>query len=425
MYCSIICYYTLMSGELLTQRVRGSAMAFAMAGSLILGGCVESGHTSKQTNSASAESSPFTGAPQQCIEPTIDEINTADHLLRAPEDPLASIPVSVSQRGSDYEDQMAKYADFLKQTAAEDHVTIFDGAPAANNIYHNLAGMKPAPESFATYLTEVQQFLDQLGVTLTVAEPGVTYSYGGRVPTAEELATKSAAYLLADIATAFSNLPKEYVELAGLKHIIIVAGTDTEDVAGYANTEYPHDTIVLDILKTPDQSISPSGVNHELYHLIDAASCGAADMFNDHGFVALNGDRMLYSNVPLDTRPTYPSYKDSFTTEQNNDTQMLVNANQQADNTLRCQIVSQELSDQAEVVTVSDYHPNPAEDKAEIGSVIPNTNDYVEFDNPQYATLYPKFRYLLARLYHQNPGIVRFFAKTSRRPMEDPLRANC
>ncbi|HSX24327.1 MAG TPA: hypothetical protein VLE74_04455 [Candidatus Saccharimonadales bacterium] len=386
---------------------------------------MENGHGTASPTPQATESSLMTAQPLGCIEPTAEDILATETLLHAPEDPLASIPVTVSQRAGDYEIQEARYNKFIKDSATSNGLTLFDGANIAQDILRGLGGMKPAPESFDAYLSSTQTFVNQLGVDISLGKADVTYAYGGRVPTSDELVSKSAAYLLADIVSAFSNLPKEYIELAGLKHIVIVAGTDTNDVAGYAETQGRHDTIVLDILKAPDQSISVHGVNHELYHLLDAASCNDRDMSVDMGYAALNGGRNMYSGKLLDNDGTYLTYTGGFQQELNIDVRLIDNALSNSDDATRCQIVKDEEADQAQVAAYSNYHPNPAEDKAELGAVIPDTNDYVEFDDPKFSVLYPKFRYLLARLYHQNPGLVRFFTKTSRRPAVDPTHMNC
>ncbi|MEI7683100.1 MAG: hypothetical protein WCJ24_02240 [Candidatus Saccharibacteria bacterium] len=433
-----------MSGERVSFRdslqIKAVALGLVLASVAISAGCAgehqgQDGQVTAPTTAsvdigeALTETGP--GYNQICIEPTDQDMASVDALLAQPENPVVTRQIGGAGGGkgvvtsAETPDQI--FQDFLEQSAREDNLTIYNGMPILDklttNTINSVSDVTPGP--FSKYLLTAQQFMDQLGVTVAVGTPDLTYSYGGRAPTASELEDYSAKETRREIIEGFSNEPKELVQLAGLKHIVIMTGTAKQDVAGYvqARGDEPHDTLYVDIEQGDSTPIGIHNVRHEISHLIDLKQCGPVDMFKDANFAALNGAQNIYvPGVRHDLDHTSLMGFESYVTSRQKELQ---SAEQSGDKTALCQINQQINEQAASVLTYSDYHENPAEGKAELLAEILSPNGYVDLADPRHAVLYRQFKLELGRLYHLSPAIAKFLIDQARRPTPDPLEAQC
>lgn len=417
-----------MSGERFNlESVRTKAMAMALAASLAVSGCAHvefeaaSPETSPQTELVGTQIPGTTSAMTSeirtdCIEPSSDDVLAVQALLSKPQDPLAEPMGGSPKTDADYKSFPAQQQAFKERVAREHGLTIFDDTPWQRRLTDQSAraegGLDTGP--FSDYLGATQDFMNQFGVEVAVGTPDLTYSYGARAPRAEELESPAAKWTMQGILSAFSNLPKEYVELTGLKRIIIMTGSAGAEVAGYAVTSGAHDTFFIDIEKGKNIMLDQHGILHETYHLLDAAQCGPQAMLVDEGFTQQNSPNPIYRTERdgVVEEPSVPSMQ-SYDNAVMNRRAMFDSSTPKS---VLCQTQMQEDQEAALVETYSSYHPNPAEDKAEIGAQLVTPNDYVTITDTRFAKFWPKVQYLMARLYHQNPAIVEYFTETGRRP---------
>ena len=223
-----------MSGErFILESVRNKAMAITMVASLAMSGCAHveleaaPAPTSVRTEVVGTQTPGTTSTTASesrttCVEPSSDDVLAVQALLSKPEDPLAEPIVGSPKTDDDYKSMPGKQQAFKERIAKEHGVTIFDDTPVQRRLTDQSAraegGLDTGP--FSDYLGATQEFMNQLGVEVVVGTPDITYGYGARAPQADELESPSAKWTMQGILSAFSNLPKEYVELTGLKRLM-------------------------------------------------------------------------------------------------------------------------------------------------------------------------------------------------------------
>jgi hypothetical protein len=272
--------------------------------------------------------------------------------------------------------------------------------------------------------------LRQFGVQLSVARPGEFTDGKQEVPTPDELDSHNAQDDLRAIVDGMSELPTQYVGFSGLKHIVLVSYTGKDPNTPYAATAYTdgkHNTITVNVA-TDDSE--PSTIDHEIYHLVDAAECGSDGMSSDQGYTKLNGNNAnIYTGKDDNNDNNGNLAYDGNTV--NNDYDRLSNLEGSSANKHTAIYNQLYLSDQDELATdlsrvdvYTEYSlRNEVEDKAELGRNIAFPEDYDEVLEPGMPKLRSKFEFLLARLYKYRPDVVKYLAAVSTRPKDYSVHA--
>lgn len=253
---------------------------------------------------------------------------------------------------------------------------------------------------YKTIFHDARVYLGKFGVQLRVAQPqDFTDGDIGSAPTKQELNRAAASYDIAEIADGFHELPLEYVQATGLKTILLISHASGE--AAYAKIDGPADTVAVDITAAPAEP-GPQLLDHEMYHLLDHRECDSASaQYTDPGYTALNG-RNIYG--PGNHAGVFALDSPKLTKLQSQPPEG------QADKRTYHKMLKN-------VVSYSSYgFTNAVEDKAEMGRNIAVPSDYSTMLSNRTPIIKQKFEYLMARLYHYQPAVVRYFAAISTRP---------
>lgn len=255
---------------------------------------------------------------------------------------------------------------------------------------------------YKTIFHDAKIYLGEFGVQLRLARPqDFTGGYIGKVPTKQELNRTNASYDIAEVIDGFHELPLEYVAATGLKTILLIAHASGE--AAYAKIGGPANTVAVNITATQAEP-GPQLLDHEMYHLLDRRECTSASaQYIDPGYTALNnGD--IYGPTNHTDALALDSPKISRLRDQH--------PKGRSDK----QIYHKMLKN---VVSYSSYGlTNVVEDKAEMGRNIAIPSDYSTVLSDRTPVIKRKFEYLMARLYHYQPAVVRYFAAISTRPIK-------
>jgi hypothetical protein len=281
-------------------------------------------------------------------------------------------------------------------------------------------GAKIGP--FNDYYQPTARFMEQLGVTVSVGAIDAPYSYDAHAPSLADLDSRNAKASLVNIVQAFSNVPKEYVEQTGLKQIVLESGSGQQGAGGYALTSGDHSTYYIDIGATAN---TPFGVHddlHETEHLLDADECANAAN-TDPTYRSFNGYINIYGNgnndsVTLNVDKYLEDYSKRLEAAR---TDSLKPGSHQA----ICALVAQNTQEAGRVMASTSYHPNPVEDKAELGAELASPDMYGQVTDPRLTVIRGKFKYLLARLYHKAPKVVEYFTTVASAPYPDQLDSQC
>lgn len=202
-------------------------------------------------------------------------------------------------------------------------------------------------------------------------------------------------------------MPQQYVELAGVKKVLI--GTNANSKKGspdaaYAWTNGAHDTIVMNFGYYDPASV----YEHETFHEVNSDTCdGLTGMDNDPTFSNNN----THSYDATDKGLTYQNFwnlPDIATDTERRD--YYYGAGQDVLAQPYEQNIDKSL---ANVSYLTDYsQTNPAEDKAETGKAM-SSGDWDSVDSTYTPLITNKFKVLLARVYQHIPQVAKYFALTS------------
>lgn len=414
-----------MNGEFV-DFARTKIAPVALVGGIILGGCgVENANKPNYPSTIEVETAPMptpsTAEVVDCVEPTAEDQAIVRSLLEMPQHPDLYGYSDYKGGKGDAENETQK---FRQQVAEEEGVTIVDATQLLENLYQALGAEseysteKEKARSFDHYLQRTQEYMANFGVSVRVGTPEDRYGYDGRPPITEELETSAAKQMLTGIVEAYNRMPVEYVEYSGLKQIIL-AGGSREEAGAYAFTDSKHDTYNLIVPPLDDDRLplSYSANQHELFHLVDAKMCGR-DIGTDTAFTGHNPFPDVYTYTDEPNLSVYTFTQDFLPAAQDS-TEQYYNALASGNHAAACAFVAEIDYGKSKVITTEDHGTkNPQEDKAGLGEMITNPDNYSFVADTNYAALYPKAEYLLARLRHEVPSVVSYFARAGSRPRE-------
>jgi hypothetical protein len=369
----------------------------------------------------------------RCVEPTNHDFQAVGHLLRQPvakafrADPNApEIGPNSTEKEKDAADkynlqQEKTQQDFVKNVALKYGLETHDGNHYVRLMQEGLKRRDGSSASVASLLSTANAFLEKYGLEVGLATAKDHIDLGGRPLTASEIETSNVRSTLINIVSAYSNMPKEYIELSGLKRIVLATGIDAQ---AYAPATMKHDEIVININNDPTAgSVSEHTVRHEEYHQYDLASCSPSDQAVDLLFQGLNDPKhAIYGKGIYDTAD--PNLLD-FNYGKGLEAGKLFRLEQIDDVANYCKILHKQRVAAGKLLSYSQYHPDVIEEKAEFGAEISDQGSYIQLDDPSLGIVYKKFKFLLARLHHQNPGIADFFIRTSYRPVPEDYEKHC
>lgn len=342
--------------------------------------------------------------PIGCVDPTDVGMQAALTLM----DEQQTHPSYGSDVGKDtIEESWHKRALRRQQIAKNVGVTVFEAPPEYYKL--RLASKEErAAMPFSMYLEMSSRFLSKYGVVIQVGrnDEDPNYGYSSRTPTGTELETEDAKNTLETIMWEYQELPKEYVALSGLKKIVLVAGT-TEKAQAYVNNQ-PGKTpaYFVDIFQSAGSTVS----KHELGHLIDYQTCGKGRVIQaDPAFEAITANLPgYYSGIGHDRK--YPSYRGTFFDATHADIRKRMDvATILKDKPAYCKVAKEYAALDVTLRAFTDYHPNPAEAKAEIAAATADTLSSDVVTSRRFPTIFKQTQIWLARLYDKAPNIVRYF----------------
>lgn len=343
-----------------------------------------------------------------CIAPTTANFQHVYQLEAMPDDATIMQELVGASKGGGGDPTEAAQA-FREQVAQRDGLIIFDGRQMAQNLV-NADEESGRTLSYKVYLAAAQEFMAHYGVEVTLADEH-TYLQYGRPLTEEELNSPNVKSTLVNLMLSYSNIPVQYVRLAGLRHIVLAGHMAEKGVAAYTYMDSAHDTNYFDALL----GIEGSTFGHELGHDFDAAMCGAgAD--RDHAYRALNGgsDNLYtgetFSDKTLSLEDEERAHIIAIETAQH-----IVNYGGDAQQA--CQILKDDDATARGVLSVSRYHPTPSEAKAEAFAKIFDPTSLVEPLDPRYPELRAQLELLFARMDAMDPGLVDYMFRVSHRPV--------
>lgn len=298
-----------------------------------------------------------------------------------------------------------------KDAAAKGDLTVYD----PTKYLLKMQELYRSPSTpFSTYLELTQEYMRQFGVTVRVGTDADKYSYDLRSPQDADLETMTAKWNLNSIIVAFSKMPREYIELDGLKTIILGAGKSST-AAAYAITSDPHNTIVLNM----SDMLNPGTLDHENEHLEDDVQCGGpAAMANDPSYITYNlGSGETYTGQDTNSVPTMDGAYESKSVQQLEGQQF---SEEQAGNLVAaCRTQGRLATTLSKIALRTSYSAkNVMEDKAQEGDTIGDPNSWPEVTNPLFPRIRGKFTELLGRLWYYRPAIADYFAAIANRQQE-------
>lgn len=360
--------------------------------------------------------------PNQCPAPAESDIRAVTELFSGTK-PFPQGLEHLTHTSVERKQAWQLYHDFYKDRQAA--LGIVTHAPnLANDSF--VAITTPKATTFDSSLRTLNKYTALYGVKVVVATPQIIAAehINGRPPTPKELSNPSFKGTLYSIKNAMIPQPEQFVRNdAGLKRIIIDT-TDTKsgepDYAGFAVTGGNRDTIVIN----GKYFISPDVITHEEFHLEDTGLCGSpADASSDPSYAALNYGVPYLDGTPEDAKPprhTVPKSMENL---------MSSNAYRDYEDTYylhpekhihaACTALKKLNLLKSTVIMESDYsYKDVVEDKAELGNEALTVSGYADGLDPTTPKKRAKFMHLLARMYHQDPSVVKYFALFASRPTD-------
>ncbi len=385
------------------DRVRMTAVRLAMTGAVLLGAASCSFESQPDDDSLAVDSTEqmITVPEQECVDPTPQEWNDTVGIFDAPE--TYEVASLIERYG--YKNGANNIDEGLSETraiAAERHgLTIYNYREYMQTLDDDLYSDGGPKLPFSTYLDTAKAFLALYDVDLTVdmeAEDKETIEKVDPTVLESDTVKQSMTVLI----RTFGEMPVELVKYIGLKKIRLVT-IEEDKVAGFVEPVGEAGEYFVD----PSRAITANVFAHELYHVLDVRLCGPADMRVDDGFTDIN-PADIYND-----RGNYISELDSIDDGLNLYTDL-----QLADNEAETAAVQAQIDElKSRVVTPSEYgFTSPVEDKAEVGASLFDPFAYVRFLRTSSPVLRDKSLFLLARMYHDEPKLVRYFADISHRP---------
>lgn len=292
----------------------------------------------------------------------------------------------------------------VQKVANDLHLTVFNPQPFVQEATKG-RGIED-PRSIADdFLKAAKRFMNKYGIELDLADSDEKLLFGARRPTTNDLKTSEVKYALYNSIKTVGNLPKEYIELSGIKRIKIVAdagggsGESNIDVQAYTNGE----TVWLDGLDRLDDDV----LAHELAHGVHNAMCGGSNAASgDNRFAKQT--RQYSADIIANSRATYEKYHASLEQEEieirrgRHDGRRLARLQKAAKQT------TQTVTAYAGVSVAEDF----AETMREL------TTDGIHDVRHVLALprLRDKFAVALGRLAYYRPAIAQFFMQTTMRP---------
>ena len=292
-----------------------------------------------------------------------------------------------------------------------------------NNLINDMFeyGTGPYPKPFNYYLSAVQKFAMDYGVDVELLTPTTAAHVElGKPPQAKQLETTTAKEVMLSIAEGLSAFPTEFIKQYGV-HIYLASDLVSKDktvsAAAYAETGGLDNTVVEGV----DTPLNADVTDHEIGHLVSARLCGGpvADA-NDPAYVAHNGGDIYYDTMTSNDEPrsqrAFSSFVASSTISYDTLESDVANLAINAD-TLMCKVHLKRLQKLGPMVRVdSDYaYTNVVEDKAQILRHIFNPYGYLDSIDPITPVVRYKTIIELARLYQQDPNLVKYYTTLNQR----------
>lgn len=268
-----------------------------------------------------------------------------------------------------------------------------------------LGGLYDSSASFSTYLGYTKDFFDKYGVKIVFKRPGDRNI--GQALDQTDLGTPLAKENMLTLIDGLSALPEEYVQLAGLKKVLLLKGLDPT-TAAETRFEPDNDTIAVDMTKEQ----SPTMIGHETYHLVDLRECGEQGSLDDPQFAAINPDKFSYGDTEESSAALY-GQGHSYARRSGLQAAAL-RALYKGDDKQFEQLMDEYKSESAQVLSLDDYGlTKPVEDKAVEAAYFGSTALSYQLD-PNLTVLRAKTELMLARLYKLRPRVAKYFIEVAR-----------
>jgi hypothetical protein len=295
-------------------------------------------------------------------------------------------------------------------------VTIHDGAKAALVLSKKKINTEAG---FFNILEKANSYTSPYGVRISIIGSKEAKSEKASQPSPLALVNEQTKHNMEDIVEGILDLPVEYVHFSGVKRVVLYDGGDKSNVQASIGNDGGVKTIYYNLYSEG----YPGVMAHEIYHGVDWVECGGDNSTsNDPGFTKLNP-----ANIYQKGHSGYHALDNVHTLEHHNSIVSNINRSMQGGNKKGyCHFSALENKDDSKVATLTDYSfKNQVEDKAELGAVFGEPKNFSTYLYPTQPIVKKKLEFVLARLYHFKPNIVKYFAAVSSRPYRNRPPYKC
>jgi len=407
----------------LGERARQGAV-WLTAGALVTVACftvkdtVESldSHGVKASQSQSAATVTITATPETSPDAyssaTEEDVQAVRDLLSEPADPV--FQGLVVGQSSDYEQNATAKRERRYDIADQLGLQLIDTSSTTQDL-QNKADDPKVP--FSTFLKGANDALRQANIDIAVAtkiDPNISEADD---PKTKDLESIQSKYGIINLLQDFNDKPRKLYTDADIEHIRLYDSKANDRIAGFVTGLGGTGTVYLNI---SGGGMNGNTLDHESGHLI--GSHEGKDIYTDPEFAAIHGPAPIYNDVQHDgVHANYESYmnKSSSLREQENQAIML------NDKDKYCAVRALDDKLAARVLSYSDYHPNVAEDNAELTEKILEPDSYYRILDPRSPVISAEAQRLLVRLYHFDSGVATYFIRTSVRDTQAAPIIDC
>ncbi len=332
-----------------------------------------------------------------CPSVSQDDINEVVRLFDQPETPGLILPPSMKNSG--------ELSSKVQKAAAQKYgLQFFDYSsdPYVQDLFtHNEKPSSDAHEAFKLYFDAAKHVAANYGITLSANDNKRQYPTGTHSQNPiefpadnREFNTVNPSDNMVNVMVYLSKMPVERVRASGITNI--VAANFDGNIIGEADEE--QHTYYVNL--TAD-FISDNLFRHEGAHLEDNTLCGGGEKFaNDPQFANANPVDIYHIKAKTGYISEATFQQEQKTVEQNPGNNPPNFLDEEA----------------ARVVVLNDdAFNNVIEDKAAIGADLSDPNYFPLLLDKKKPVLRQKALIYLARLFHQNPNVVRYYAETTPR----------
>jgi len=217
---------------------------------------------------------------KEVVEPDVEAVEMVNQLLEEPDIPYAADP-SKKDTGYRTGDLDAEYARNVQIFARRDAIAkkngldVYDGSQLIRSLQQMRNGFHTL-EAHDAYI-QFSAFLAQYGVRVQLDHTDIPPGSNLQDVPEAYLSTSAARATLVQLVRDFAATPKQYIELAGIKRLVLAMPPDSgTNQAGYTEGEFNKGDYIVSNVDANGQQL----LAHELAHRINGRITPSTDNFN-------------------------------------------------------------------------------------------------------------------------------------------------